>query len=214
MVEVFRDDNISGYSGKRRPGYEAMVDLIKSDPSIDVIVAFAPDRLTRHPRELEDLIDLLDAHRIGVKTHAAGDYSLDNSGGRMVARAVGAVARHESEVKTERIKAKVNENAEAGRFHGGQRPYGYVNMRRRETPQDRPRRGEAVRYMVRRLREGGALRAIAAELTDKGVPTTKGSHEWRYTSVRRILRNPAIAGLRQHKGEIVGQARVARHHRA
>jgi site-specific DNA recombinase len=204
VVEVFRDDNISGYSGKRRPGYEAMVDLIKNDPSIDVIVAFAPDRLTRHPRELEDLIDLLEAHRIGVKTHAAGDYSLDNSGGRMVARAVGAVARHESEVKSERLKAKVNENAEAGRFHGGQRPYGYVNTAE-GLKVDRVE-AKQIRYMVRRLREGGALRAIAAELTDKGVPTTQGLPQWRNTSVRRILRNPAIAGLRHHRGEIVGQA--------
>ena len=49
-------------------------------------------RLTRHPRELEDFIDLLDAHRVEVATHMAGDYDLSTSrgrcgpGGRAVAR--------------------------------------------------------------------------------------------------------------------------------
>ena len=205
VVAEFKDTNLSAYSGKRRAGYDEMVERIKADPSIEVVLAFAPDRLTRHPIELEELIALLDAHSIDVITHAAGDYSLRNSGGRLAARAVGAAARHESEVKSERIRAKVHENAEAGRFHGGSRPYGYVNSAKGALKIE-PAEAKQIRYMARRLREGGALRAIAAELTAKGVPTNRGFSQWRFPSVRRILRNPAIAGLRQHRGEIVGQA--------
>jgi DNA invertase Pin-like site-specific DNA recombinase len=205
VVATFRDDNLSGYSGKPRPGYAEMVELVKSDPGIEVILAFAPDRLTRHPRELEDLIDLLDAHRIDVITHAAGDYSLHSSGGRMVARAVGAVARHESEVKSERIRAKVSEIAQAGRWHGGPRPYGYRVGAAGGLEVD-TEQAQHVRYMARRLREGAALRHIADELSAQRVPTARGLSRWHYPTVRNILMNPAIAGLRQHRGEIVGKA--------
>ena len=204
VADVFRDDNISGFTGKHRPGYEAMVDLVKADPSIEVILAFAPDRLTRHPRQLEDLIDLLDADHIEVITHAAGDYDLSTSGGRVAARVVGAVARHESEIKSERTKAKMAEIAGTGSFHGGQRPYGYrwVDQKLVIDPDE----ATQVRFMMRRLKEGAALRHIAAELTEAGVPTSNGLSNWRFTGVRRILLNPAIAGLRKLRGEVIGEA--------
>ncbi len=110
---VFVDDDKSAFSGKRRAGYEAMVEAVKAG-EVDAIVAWAPDRLTRQPRELEDLIDLLDAHRVEVATHLAGDYDLSTSGGRITARVVGVVARHESETKSERAKLKTDEIARGG----------------------------------------------------------------------------------------------------
>ncbi len=199
VVEVFDDDDRSAFTGKPRKRYLAMVEALKAG-EVDAIVAWAPDRLTRHPRELEDLIDLLDAHRVEVATHLAGDYDLSTSGGRMTARVVGSVARHESEVKSERIKLKVDEIAKAGRFHGGQRPFGYAKDGVTIVPEE----AEAIRYMARRVAEGVGLRKIQAELNAQGVPTVSGK-PWRFTAVRQILTNPRIAGLRATKGEIVNE---------
>src|SRR4051794_31577556 len=60
VVEVFTDNDISAYSGRRRPAFHAVQDAMKAG-RIDVLVSWHPDRLTRQARELEDLIDLLDA---------------------------------------------------------------------------------------------------------------------------------------------------------
>jgi site-specific DNA recombinase len=197
VVAVFVDDDKSAFHGKRRPGYEAMVEAVKAG-EVTAIVAWAPARLTRHPRELEDLIDLLDAHRVEVATHIAGDYDLSTSGGRLTARVVGSVARHESEEKSERVRLKMTEIAQAGRFHGGQRPFGYE----RDGVTVVPEEAEAVRLMARRIAEGVGLRRLQAELNAAGVPTVNGG-PWRFSAVRQILTNPRIAGLSHHRGEIV-----------
>ncbi|MGI8763022.1 MAG: recombinase family protein, partial [Ilumatobacteraceae bacterium] len=67
IADTFVDDDRSAYSGKLRPGLIALRDLVKSG-DVDVVVAWHPDRLTRHPRELEDLIDLSEATHTTVRT--------------------------------------------------------------------------------------------------------------------------------------------------
>jgi DNA invertase Pin-like site-specific DNA recombinase len=200
VVETFVDDDKSAFRGKRRDRYVAMVEAIKAG-EVTAIVAWAPDRLTRHPRELEDLIDLLDAHRIEVATHLAGTYDLSSSGGRMTARVVGATARHESEVKSERAKLKADEIAHAGRFHGGQRPFGYADDGTTVVPEE----AEVIRFMARRIAEGQGLRRLAAELKEKGWLSALGK-PWKIGTIRQVLTSPRIARQRHHRGEIVGDA--------
>src|SRR4051794_12065400 len=50
------DNDISAYSGKRRPGYEQMLDDLKAGLH-DAVIVWHQDRLTRTPRELEDFVD-------------------------------------------------------------------------------------------------------------------------------------------------------------
>ena len=84
-----------------------------------------------------------------------GDYDLANASGRMTARIIGAVARHESEHKSERIRRKQLELAEAGKLSGGgRRPYGYQT--------DRMTVVEAEAAVIRDPRRSGARRGAAA----------------------------------------------------
>jgi site-specific DNA recombinase len=200
VVAVYQDDDISAFTGKARPRFEAMKDDIKAGV-VNAIVAWAPARLTRHPRELEDLIDLLDAHSIEVATHIAGDYDLSTPGGRLVARIVGAVARQESEEKSERVKLKMGEIATAGGFKGGRRPYGYEADGVTIVPQE----AEAIRLMAELVTEGYGLRRVQQELEARGISTAAGG-PWKFAVIGTILKSPRIAGLRLHRGEIVGQA--------
>lgn len=75
------------------------------------------DRLTRSPRELEDVIDLADRHGVELAT-VSGEIDLATPTGRMVARMLGAAARHEAEHKAERQKRQRRQAAEAGRIAG------------------------------------------------------------------------------------------------
>ena len=62
-------------------------------------------RLTRTPRELEDVIDQAD--RLGLKlASVGGDIDLATEQGRMMARMKGTVARYEVEQQARRLKAK------------------------------------------------------------------------------------------------------------
>ncbi len=93
-AEVFVDNDVSAYSGKKRPAFERMVEGIKAG-LFDAIVVWHPDRLTRSTKELESIIDLVEATGVAVGTVTAGDYDLATPEGRIVARIVGAMARKE-----------------------------------------------------------------------------------------------------------------------
>lgn len=200
VVAVYEDDDKSAYSGKSRPRYEAMLESLAAGEA-GAVVAWHPDRLHRSPRELEDFIDLVESTKISVATVQAGQYDLTTSAGRQTARIVGAVARGESEHKSERAKAKARQLAKAGKMGGGgTRPYGYNDDRRTL------RRSEAqhVREAVDRFLAGDSLHNICADWNERGVPTVSGG-TWKTQVLRRVVSSARIAGWREHRGELVAE---------
>ncbi len=201
LAGIYEDNDLGAYHGKPRPEWERLQADIGTG-SVDVVVAWASDRLTRHPRELEDLVDLLDANGVRIQTVTSGDYDLATPEGRAYARIVGAIARQESERKSVRARRKALELAEAGKVGGGgYRPFGY------ETDRVTVRESEAVeiRWMLDRIIGGGSLQSVANELKDRGVRTTTGAL-WQNTTIRRLLISGRVAGLRDHRGEVIGPA--------
>lgn len=210
-VEVYVDNDISAFSGVVRPAYRRMLDDLQLG-RLQAVVSWDADRLHRSTRELEDFMDMALTAHISVVTVTAGEVNLANAEGRMQARIKGTVSRYESEHKTERIRAGMASLAQAGRWKGGQRPYGYDIDR---DNHGRPLRDgrlvivEAEAAIIReaagRVLAGEKLFTICKNLNTRGVPTAKGSR-WRTQTMRRILTNPTTVGLREYKGTIVADA--------
>lgn len=200
VAHVYRDNDSSAFSGKPRPAYLRMLDDAKSG-HIGAILVLDTDRLTRHPRELEDVIDLADRAGIAL-ANVSGEIDLSTSQGRLIARITGAVARQESEHKSERIRRKQDELAQAGKWAGGPRRFGYTpDMSALVEPE-----ALAIREGVRAVLDlDRSWTQVAREWNDLEVLSPRGS-EWRAPSVRRTLTAPHLAGLRAHRGEVVGEA--------
>jgi site-specific DNA recombinase len=215
VVAELVDDGISASSGKRRPGYEALCDLI-AERQVGVVLAWHPDRLHRRPAELETFLDLVDDAGVDVATCTAGDWDLSTASGRMFARQLGILARYEAEHRSERTRAGHDDLADEGYWHGGVRPYGYrpvvapedVDKRgkRRTILEVVPAEAEVVLEMVDRILAGDAPGRIAADLNRRGVPTVKSS-KWHTSSVTTLVRSATLTGRRVHRGEVVGAAR-------
>jgi DNA invertase Pin-like site-specific DNA recombinase len=202
---IYTDNDISAFSGKRRPSYERLLEDVKAG-IVDHILAWHPDRLHRSPTELERFIDIVEAAGAQVATVQGGRYDLSTASGRMTARIVGAVGRHESEHKSERIRSKVVELIAAGAAPGGRPPYGYRRARTAEgsaTYEIVEAEAGVLRQMVDWAFEGRSMLWIARTLEERGVRTRLGS-VWNHGQVNRLLRTPAIAGLRSHHGEVAG----------
>jgi DNA invertase Pin-like site-specific DNA recombinase len=123
LGDVYTDNDLSAYTGKRRPEYARLCADIEAG-TVDVVLAWDPDRLHRSPSELETFIDLIESSGARVATVNSGEVDLSSASGRMTARVVGAVARHESEHKSERLRRKHVELAENGKVSGGgRRPF-------------------------------------------------------------------------------------------
>lgn len=201
VADVLIDNDVSAYSGKRRPGYEKALQAL-DEGHADVLVAWHPDRLHRSPRELEGFIDLIERTGASVATVTAGDVDLSTPEGRLQARIVGAVARKESEDKSRRLRRKHQEIAQAGRVAGGgPRPFGFKPDRIHHDA----REVRLIREAARRVLAGESLYAIVHDWTDRGIPTSTGA-PWSTTALKTLLMAPRIAGLRSHRGDIVGPA--------
>jgi DNA invertase Pin-like site-specific DNA recombinase len=205
VVAVFVDDDRSAFSGKPRPEYIAMLERLELG-DFGAIVAWHPDRLHRSPVELESFIDLLERSKATVLTVQGGDYDLSTAGGRMTARVVGAVARHESEHKSERVKAKFRELVDAGKpigGWGGSRAYGHeAHTKGQAECPIRPDEAAIVRELVRRFLAGESISGLTKDLNARKVPTVSGG-PWRTCTVRQILQSPRIAGLREYDGQLL-----------
>jgi site-specific DNA recombinase len=205
VTRTYVDNDISAYSGKRRPRYAALMAAVDAG-EIDVVVAWDPDRLHRSPAELEDFIAAVERAGVGVFTCQAGEYDLSTAGGRMTARIHGVIARHESEHKSERVRRALQQRATSGRSHG-RRAYGWT----REYAPDGtvrevivPTEAAVIRRIADALLRGESLRSVTAALNAEGVPSPMGK-PWHKNAVRALVLRERNAGLRVHRGEVVGE---------
>lgn len=202
VADEYVDNDISAYTGKKRPNYERMLSDLR-DGLIDAVLAYHADRLTRRPIELEQFVETVTAAGVRhVRFVSGGEMDPGNGDGLLVLRMLGAVAANESASKSRRVRRKMDEVAAAGRPHGGaRRPYGFAD----DKITVRPAEAEVIRQIAARYLAGESLRSIAVWLDDQGVTTVTGK-AWNTTTLRGLLRSGRIAGLREHRGEVVGPA--------
>jgi hypothetical protein len=115
---------------------------------------------------------------------------------------LGAAARYEGEHKAERQRRKHRELAEAGKpSGGGDRPFGF------EPDRVTIRESEAglIRDAVAQILAGRSLRSIVMAWASAGVTGPRGA-AWSKTPFKRMVTSPRIAGLREHRGAVVGPA--------
>jgi DNA invertase Pin-like site-specific DNA recombinase len=204
ITHVLVDNDISAFSGKRRPQYEELLRLIKSG-EIEAVMAYHPDRLYRRMTDLVQLTDVLRQHPVHVRTVQGGEIDLSTATGVLQAHMTGAVAQHESARTGERVKAKKSENARKGlHVAGGHRPYGFVRTGPGQLAPE-PFEAEIIAEMASRVLAGATVRSLVHDLNDRGVTTVGGFH-WRDTSLRNVLTSPRVAGLVPYQGEAVAEA--------
>ena len=109
---------------KARPDYDRMLRDIDAG-KVDAIVAWDADRLVRHPRQMEDVIDLADQRGLDLAT-VGGDFDLSTPTGRANARMKGVFARMEMEQKSARQKRAAKQRAEQGTQWWTARPFGFA----------------------------------------------------------------------------------------
>src|SRR5581483_63956 len=167
------------------------------------ILVLSQDRLLRKPEELESTMRLLRKLGIGdIQTVTDGVVNIGTTTGRTMARVKGVFDIAYAEYISEKVSQKKDELAEAGLpAGGGSRPYGYEpgGMVVRESEAD------VIRQAADQVLAGRSLRSLMHEFNDAGKLGATGK-PWSVNQLSRMLASPRIAGLREHRGEVVGDA--------
>jgi len=196
---IYTDNDFSAYSGRVRPAYRALVADVETG-LIDIILAWAPERLHRSPRELEDFLELIERTGTRVETVKAGTWDVATSHGRLVARMLGAVSRAESERTGERVSRAHQQAKEQGRWRGPI-PYGMRASAVAGLPEVDDDQAAVVKEVFARVLRGEALTAVALDLNRRGSRPRRGK-AWTHTGLSRLINSPALGGLVEIDGEL------------
>jgi len=200
VVDVYEDNDLSATS--KRPSYERLLKDLPS-PKFDFVVAYEQSRLARDEIDWATFRNTyVSSGKSLIEFVRGGTTDLSSSAGRTTSGIMSVVDAAEKERIRQRITDKHQEIAAKGLYHGGRRPFGYEPVKLPGAKQGstlRIREDEAVlvREAADKILEGRSLYGICRDWNERGEPTVKGG-PWTATSLRRILRSPIIAGIREH----------------
>lgn len=186
-VRLFCDD---GYSAETllRPALQEMLDALAE---ADVLVIWRQDRLLRHPRHMEGMMEMCaDAGVRIVSTQ--GEVAWGNASERAFTRVRAVFSGLEVEQMAERIQSSLQHVAESGRHPCGS-VYGYDRQDGHLVIN--AERSAIVREVYRRYADGESMSSIARDLQARGVPTRRSGYCWTPIAIKGLLQNPTYIGL-------------------
>jgi DNA invertase Pin-like site-specific DNA recombinase len=196
LVAIEADEGVSAKS-LDRPGLQRALAMIRRNEADGLLIAKL-DRLSRKIGDWDDLIDDYFGEKPGKRLWSVAD-SIDTTtaSGRMVLNMMMTVAQWERESVIERtrdaLRYKIATNSRCGKIRYGSEidPTDPRVSRKLKNPVGliaNSSEVETIELMKRLQDHGLSLRAIADELTSRGVPTRDGRERWCHSTVHKILK--------------------------
>lgn len=192
-------DSTSGYAnrGRSRPEFPRLLEALSSG-EVDGVIVYKTDRLSRGGGP--GWAPLFDAAEGG---HLNTDKFVLTPSGFVAEFEIGIRAtmdREESKKMSDRLTDVARNAAAKGDAHGGgHRPFGYcadkVTLNEDEAA--------AIRRGVSHVLSGRSVHSLAQQWESEGISTPSG-RAWKPSRLARMLTSPRVAGLREHKGCVVG----------
>lgn len=201
VAAIYEDPDISASDlSRKRPEFERLLADLGDGVHCDAILCYKLDRLLRHPKETERLLDLADARGISIVSLSDPGIDLTTPTGRFMFRTFISMAKAETETMSLRIRRKAREIAGTGRPNGGGiRSFGLTADRLRVVPEE----AILVREAADRILAGESVHSIVVDWLGRGIRTPAG-RKWEASSLKRMLIAPRIVGDRSHHGLVVG----------
>ncbi len=197
--KVYEDNDTSAAGKVVRKDFERLLEDIQAG-RVQVLVAWAYDRLTRNRLDELRLIEACQEAKVLVTLVRGSDMDMSSPAGRLVADVLASVARNEIEQKAER-----GQRARAQRRASGRKAHGSVGWGYTKGMVIVESEAEVIREAARRVLAGESLMAIARDLTARGITGPSGG-ALEGGNLGQMLKRPARAGLLEHDGQIVGKA--------
>src|SRR5262249_29893394 len=203
LPEAYDDGGISGAT-MERPALQRLLAAIPAG-SIDVVVVYKVDRLTRSLADFAKMVEVFDARGVSFVS-VTQQFNTTSSMGRLTLNVLLSFAQFEREVTGERIRDKIAASKKKGLWMGGTPPLGYEVKGRKLVVSETE--AELVRHIFRRDLELGTVAKLTVALEAEGYRTkrytstsgrTCGGQTFSRGHLYRILSNRIYLGEIVHK---------------
>lgn len=183
-----------------RPGLSELRQAVRAR-QVDVVIAYALDRLTRHQAHLGLLVSELDY--VGARLELVTEEFENTPEGKLLQGVKAYAAEIERLKIAERTQRGVKARAQKGApIVGCRPPYGYRwvddTIDGRQIAKARleidSTTGPVMRRLFREVLEGRSARSLAAALTSEAIPTPTGRTVWHPSTLTWLLSNPTYKG--------------------
>ena len=171
LIKTAYDDG--GFSGGtiERPAIQQLMADIR-EGSIDVVVVYKVDRLTRSLADFARMVELFDAQDISFVA-VTQQFNTTTSMGRLTLNVLLSFAQFEREVIGERIRDKVAASKRKGIWMGGSVPIGY-DVRDRKLLVNESE-AKTVQHIFERYLELCSVRLLKKDLDSRGIVSDRKS---------------------------------------
>lgn len=205
LVDARYDDG--GFSGgtMERPALKRLLTDVATG-SVDVIVLYKIDRLTRSLSDFAKIVEVLDGANASFVS-ITQSFNTTTSMGRLTLNVLLSFAQFEREVTGERIRDKIAASKRKGIWMGGPVPLGY-DVRDRKLVVNEAE-AETVRHIMRRYCELDSVNDLVDELRSEGRVTKlqvrasgphRGGIPFKRGTLYHLLKNRTYLGEIVHKG--------------
>ena len=206
ITEHFND---GGYTGGNmdRPALKRLLAAVESR-SVDCIVVYKVDRLSRSLLDFSRIIEILDRHSVSFVA-VTQQFNTTSSLGRLTLNILLSFAQFEREIISERTRDKMSAARRKGKWIGGHPVLGYDIDPKGGRLIVNPDEADQVRTLFRLYLEHGSLLPTLQEAERRGLLTkrwttedgkVRGGERIAKATLHGILTNVIYTGMVDHKG--------------
>src|SRR5437899_2466038 len=201
------DDGAFSGASLERPALQQLLADVRAG-TIDIVLVYKVDRLTRSLADFAKLIELFDAHGVSFVS-VTQSFNTSSSMGRLTLNVLLSFAQFERELIGERVRDKIAASKRRGIWVGGPVPLGYAAIDKKIVVI--PAEAETVRTIFERYLDLGSIRTLAADLDRRGIRSklrersngrTIGGGTFGVGALAYLLKNRFYIGEVVYRGEV------------
>jgi len=188
LADVFIDAGMSGKRADNRPALQKAIEAVTH--SGGVLVVYSLSRLARSTKDTLHISERLERSNADLVS-LSERIDTTSAAGKMVFRMLAVLAEFERDLVSERTTEAMAHKRRLGQRISGRLRFGWDLEADGITLVENPEEQRVLELIGELKAEGESLRAIAAELTKRGIPTKEGRTEWKHSTVAGIISRAA-----------------------